>query len=374
MIKLSPHQTRQLRLRSQRLYWQDPEEELTPSKLLHRVFCVQAQDLPAAELSMRARGPGLTAAQVDKARQAGEIAWIWAMRGTLHLVDKADALWLVPFLGPRSSLAGQRRFRQLGWDQAAAQAGMDLLRQGLASGEGLTRPEIISLLAAHGLPSEGQAPIHLIFRAAQEGLLCSGPDRDGTPTYILLEKWLGKPDLLSQTEALKRMAGRYLEAYAPAGVDDFMRWSGLKKGEARQAWEQLEGQITPVEIPGGTGWLLDSQLSWLEDPLDETPVVRLLPRYDTYLLGYAGRDLAVPELYARRVHPGGGIIHPVLLVDGLAQATWKTKRRKGILEVIIEPFERLGSELIPLLEADVNDIGRFMGEEAVLSLTSRNFS
>lgn len=369
MIKLTPHQTRRLRLRSQRLDLQNPGDVLSPSRLLHRVFGVQAQDLSAAKLSLRARGPDLTAARVDEARQAGEIAWIWAMRGTLHLVDRADALWLIPFLGPRSSLADQRRFRELGWDEPAARAGLDLLREALSEEEGLTRPEIISLLAAHSLPSEGQAPIHLIFRAAQEGLLCSGPDRDGISTYILFEKWLGNTEPLSLPEALQRMAVRYLEAYAPAGVDDFIRWSGLKKGEAGQAWEQLGGQISPVEIPGGTGWLLESQLSWLDDTLDEAPVVRLLPRYDTYLLGYAGRDLSVPELYARRVHPGGGIIHPVLLVDGLAQAAWRAKRRKGTLEVIVEPFDSLASDLLPLLEAEVHDVGRFLGEKAVLTLT-----
>ena len=86
MIKLSPYQTRRLRLRSQRLDLQDPDDGLSPSQLLQRVFCVQAQDLPAAELSMRARGPGLTAAQVDESRQAGEFAWIWAMRGTEVMV------------------------------------------------------------------------------------------------------------------------------------------------------------------------------------------------------------------------------------------------------------------------------------------------
>jgi hypothetical protein len=369
MIKLSSHQTRLLRLRAQRLTASQPSQgSVTPAYVLHQIFGVQAQDLPAAQLAMWARSPGLTDSQVDDARQRGEIAWIWAMRGTLHLVDRTDALWLAPFLGPKNSPANQRRFRQLGWNEGAAEAGKRLLLDALAEQGGQTRAEIISLLKANSLPSEGQAPIHLIFQAAQDSLLCSGPDRDGTPTYVLFENWLGKPKPLSQPEALQRMATRYLESYAPAGIEDFSKWSGLKAGEARRAWELMDGKIGPVEIPGKIGWLLESQLSWLDDPLDEEPVVRLLPRFDIYLLGYADRSLAVAEPYNQRVHPGGGIIHPVLLVDGQAQGTWKTKRRKGTLEVIVEPFESLSSDIKQLLEDEVSSLGRFLGVETFLNI------
>jgi hypothetical protein len=100
--------------------------------------------------------------------------------------------------------------------------------------------------------------------------------------------------------------------------------------------------------------------------------VRLLPRYDTYWLGYAGRELAVDPAWARRVHPGGGIIHPVLLVDGQAQGTWKTRRRsqrgRPVLEVQVQPFERLAGEILPLLEAEAADLGRFLGDQSALAL------
>jgi DNA glycosylase AlkZ-like len=123
---------------------------------------------------------------------------------------------------------------------------------------------------------------------------------------------------------------------------------------------------------GKAAWLLKSQLPWLEEVLAEDsqtiPQVRLLPRFDTYLLGYASRELAVDPAYARRIHPGGGILNAALLVDGQARGTWKVQRRRGGLEVQVEPFEPLAPALLPGMEAEAADVGRFLGVEAVLSV------
>jgi hypothetical protein len=226
------------------------------------------------------------------------------------------------------------------------------------------------------LPSEGQAPIHLIALAALDGWLCAGPAREGEPTYTLFERWIGPLNLLPRQEALAQLARRYLAAYAPAGPEDLASWSKLKAGDIRQAWEQIEGEIVEVDAAGQPAWLLKGQLAWLDERLDQRtdgrtgpgPIVRLLPRYDTYLLGYASRDLAVDPVHARQVHPGGGVIRAVLLVDGQARGTWRIEPRKAGLQVQIEPFETLPQELLPRLEAETADLGRFLGREAEVIL------
>jgi hypothetical protein len=400
MLKLNSHQTRRLRLRAQRLWPIDGPT--TPAQVLYEVCGVQAQDLPAGLLSIRARSRGLTALEVEQARQGegmgegegeatddemgegeGEsvtrpyrpygprasIAWVWCMRGTLHLVAAQDAAWLVPMLGPASIAGDRRRLRQLGWDEEKAAAGLRLVREALQESGGLTRAEIIHLLKEEGLPHEGQAPVHLLYRAALEGMLCAGPNRGKEPTYVLWEGWLGKPQPRPRQTALADLARRYLQAYAPAGPRDLASWSGLKLGEARQAWELNAEQLVEVEAAGEPAWLLKGQLAWLDEleAGEDTPLVRLLPRFDTYLLGYASRELAVNPAYARRIHPGGGIINAALLVDGQAQGTWKSKKRRGRLEVQVEAFEELAEEWLAGVEAEVADIGRFLGVEAVLS-------
>jgi hypothetical protein len=370
-LALSAQQTRLLRLKSQRLLPSGNGLPTSAVETVEAVVGVQAQDLKAGQLSLRARSTGLTASEIEESRQVERsIAWVWCLRGTLHLVSAQDARWLVPFLGPGLIAGDRRRFEQLGWDESRAEDGLRLLQEALEQQRELRRPEVTWLLKAHNLPSEGQAPVHLIYRAALEGRLCLGPDRDGQPTYVPFETWLGEPQSLAPEEALAKIARRYLAAYAPAGPKDLASWSGLKLGQAREAWRLIADQIEPVEAAGQTAWLLKEQLPWLEGDLEKQagaePNVRLLPRYDTYWMGYARRDLSVDPIHGRSVHPGGGQISAVLLVNGMARGNWKTQRRKAVLEVRLRPFESLAEEWRPQLEAEVVDLGRFLEEEAVL--------
>ena len=84
--------------------------------------------------------------------------------------------------------------------------------------------------------------------------------------------------------------------------------------------------------------------------------MRLLGSFDPYLLGYAGREHAVAPEHARRVWPGGGWIHPVVLVDGMAAGTWRLDG--GALRVeAFGPIPRAG------LEAEAQDVARFLGRD-----------
>jgi hypothetical protein len=95
-------------------------------------------------------------------------------------------------------------------------------------------------------------------------------------------------------------------------------------------------------------------------------VVRLLGRFDDYLLGWRGRDLILDPRFARRIQAGGGWIHPALVVDGRVVGTWRARRAGDRLEVTVEPFGRLPPGVRPGLEAEVADLGRFLGVEARL--------
>jgi hypothetical protein len=165
---------------------------------------------------------------------------------------------------------------------------------------------------------------------------------------------------------LTQLARRYLAAYGPAGPQDLARWSGLKHSEANSAWKSLASEIAAVETAGKPAWMLKTHLPWLDEAPPQEPQVKLLPRFDTYLLGYRDRDLAVDPAYARQVHPGGGIIHAVLLIDGRVQGTWRLKRYTRYQRVLVAPFAPLPGELLPFIQAEVEDMGRFLGEMLVL--------
>ena len=57
----------------------------------------------------------------------------------------------------------------------------------------------------------------------------------------------------------------------------------------------------------------------------------------------------------------GGIIRPLLLVDGQVLGSWSHRLKRGRLEVTIEPFLPLAEVYHPLAEAEAVDITRFLG-------------
>jgi hypothetical protein len=102
------------------------------------------------------------------------------------------------------------------------------------------------------------------------------------------------------------------------------------------------------------------------------PVVRLLGRFDDYLLGWRDRALILDPAFARRIQAGGGWIHPAVVADGRVAGTWRARRTGDRLEVTVEPFAgRLPRGTRPALEAETADLGRFLGVEASLGVDGR---
>jgi hypothetical protein len=387
-ISLSDHETRRLRIRAQRLA---PRDSARASEVpgaasddgdsgarragevlaaIEAVVGVQAQDASAARLAVRVRTPGaaLRASDVERARtEARTIVRTWVMRGTLHLLSAADLSWIRPLLGPHFVRGRASRYAQLGLDADTYSRGLSILRAVLAGGRNATRAELADALASDGLRIEGQGLPHLVGRAALEGVVVYGPDKGGEQTFVLADDWLGPAPALARESALAKLAARYLHAFGPARVEDFASWSGLPMREAREGWrlavadERLD--LSEVEVGGRPHWLPRSRLPWLDDP-PRLPIVSLLPAFDTYLLGYQGRELALAPDYVDRFTVGGGIISPAVLVDGRVVGAWRAKRRSKQIEVAIETYEELSPDVSEALADEVADVGRFLDADA----------
>ncbi len=366
-ISLSDVQVRLLRMRAQRLTPQSADAT-SVAQAVKELCGIQAQDALAATLAVRARSTGLFAADVERARvQERTVVRTWGQRGTLHLLATEDLGWLLPFLGPVFVAAGRQRRAELGLDEDTCARGIRIIRNILANQGPLTRAELVEQLAAHDLRLEGQARPYLLQRAALEGIICLGPDRRAEPTYVLLSDWVGQEHRghpLSQEAAYTKLTRRYLNAYGPATPKDQATWSGMPLSKIRAAWQHIADQLIEVEVTGSPAWMLKTCAAWLDEPPAHVPIVRLLAGFDLYLLGYQDRDLAVPRQHAKRINAGGGILHPVLLVDGRVVGTWKSK--KNHLDVVVEPFDQLAPEVHQGVEAEVADLARFLGVQAAL--------
>src|SRR6266568_6889986 len=373
-ISLSDDQFRFLRLRAQRLTPQQPGEVIGVAQVVKEVCGIQAQDASAATLAVRPRSVGLAVTDVEQAQvHDRSIIRTWGPSGTLHMLASDDIGWLLPLLGPVFVAGDRRRREELGLSEDMCVRGMRIIRNVLSNQGPLTRTELIEHLATNGIRLEGQARPHLLARAALEGLICLGPDRGTEPTYVLLNDWIDHDRTghsLSEDEAYAELTRRYLSAYGPATPGDQAAWSGLPLSKTRAAWQGIEDGLLEVETASSRAWMLKTHEERLVELPADIPIVHLLPRFDIYLLGYQKRDLAVQPQYAKRINAGGGIVHPTVLVNGLAVGTWKSKREKNHLIVMVEPFEQLAPEIYKGLEAEIEDMGRFLGEEVRMEVTT----
>jgi DNA glycosylase AlkZ-like len=364
---LTDDQARRLRLRSQRLTGERPTDV---HELVRVMGGLQAQDTAASRLAVRPRAAGPDALAVREAcNRDRSVVRTWAMRGTLHMVTAGDVRWLVALLGPGFADANRRRRRQLGLDDDTCDRGLRAIGKVLAGGP-LPRGELVSRLAREGVVVDprSQAPAHLVAYAAMQGLVCRGPDLDGDePTYVLLEDWVGeRPNALDPEAALAELTRRYLGAHGPAAPADLAAWAGIAAGQARRGFQLVAGELAEVRAAGAPAWT--PQGATLPRHRRGRPSVRLLYRFDDYLLGWRGRDLVLSPRFARRIQAGGGWIHPAVVVDGRVVGTWRlTAGAGGRLAVAVEPFEPLDGAL-PGLEAETADLGRFLGAVATLSV------
>ena len=340
---LPPDLARALLVRAQRLGGPEREDGASVAGVLRLVAGLQAQDAPAAALGVRARLAGATASAVAHARfEERSVARIWCMRGTLHLVPAEDARWLVALLGPVGLARGRRRREEMGVLPEATAA----VRAALADGP-RTRHEIAEQVraAGHRLTDDPQAPIHLVMTAASAGHVIEAAWRGREPTYALTDDWLGPAGRLPEREAaLAELARRHARAHPPAGPEDLAAWSGVGLREARRAFAAIAPELEQVEVLGRRAWIARG----LEPA---PPAVRLLPAFDGILLGHRDRALTVRPEHARDVLPGGGIVRPTVLADGLVEGTWRFERGSPA----IAPFDPPG----PDVSAEAADVVRF---------------
>ena len=151
----------------------------SPEEVVARLLAVQAQDPRAFRLAVRPRSFGCTASDVDAAltdRRSLVVSWL--CRGTLHLVQAVDYPWLHALTAPRLAPGNARRLAQLGVDPATTDRGVTVIAETLADGS-RSRDELRAALDAAGVPTSGQALVHLLAAASVHAHVVRGPMRNG---------------------------------------------------------------------------------------------------------------------------------------------------------------------------------------------------
>jgi Winged helix DNA-binding domain len=151
---------------------------------------------------------------------------------------------------------------------------------------------------------------------------------------------------VARERALAELARRYLAGHAPADARDLAKWSGLPLGDARAGLDAIAHKLD-LRPDGLVGLAAPSS----DIPL---PAPRLLGAFDPLLMGWTSRQPILGRHDAKVVT--GGIFRPFALVDGRGVATWRLTGR----QVALEPFARLSRANRTALEADADEVLRFL--------------
>jgi hypothetical protein len=361
VAEVSWQQVHAFRLAGHHLDRRAPKKDLT--RVVGAMGGAQAQVMSAAELQVGVRVDCRVADVRTALWKDRSLVKTWLMRGTLHLVPAADLPLYTAAMRTRwiRTLGAWLKFVQLTEPEFVGILGSigDAL-----DGNPMTRDELIAKVAhgrsAHirGVMKSGWGGI--LKPVARRGVLCFGPNRGQSVTFVRPEQWLDSWTEMDPDAALVEVARRYLRAYGPATKVDFARWWGAWSGVGTAAWAGLADELVDISVEGRRANLLVDDLGKLENASAPSSV-RLLPAFDPYLMGHSGRDHLFEPAYRARVSRTAGWISPVVLVDGRVIATWSHSIAKEVLRIAVEPFRRLPPKLRPEIRLRAEELAATMG-------------
>jgi hypothetical protein len=315
----------------------------TPAEVVGWMGAVQAQDYLASLWAVGLRMPGATEAIVEAAIEDGSIVRIHALRGTWQYIARDDVRWMLALVGRRLSAGAAARHRQLGLDDATLARGIDLLAAHVRGGRHATRAELATALGGVGIDSSGQRLIHMLAHAELTGVLCSAPRRGKQVTFAAFDERIPAAPALDRVAAAAELARRFVQARAPATVEDFAWWSGLPLGEARPAF----AAATPPAAPPRSR--------------RRTPRAYLLPAFDEYLIGYADRSAVLAARDVVKINAGGGMLNAIVVVDGRVAGTWRRTFEKTGVVVTLAPVRALSAAERSAIDDAADRYGAFLG-------------
>ena len=204
--------------------------------------------------------------------------------------------------------------------------------------------------------------VHIMFRAELDLLVCNGSRRGKEQTYALLDERIPPTPNLSREESFAELARRYFTSHAPATVQDFTWWSGLRVGDARLALEMLKSDLVSMPLDHLTYWMPKD----LDLPAQMEPSVHLLPAFDEFMVSYKERGASLDPLLTAQAITSNGIFKPIIVVNGRVAGVWSRTEKQ--MAVGIEPqffIDVTTAGKAGMAQAAAR-FGKFLGKEPVI--------
>lgn len=207
----------------------------------------------------------------------------------------------------------------------------------------------------------------IISLMCDQGLLIRGLSKGGwksnSHTYYPFRDYFSDVDLneMPEAKARKLLVQRYLGSFGPVTEKDISWWSGLKKTQVRQALEEIEGQITHLNISGleNDFVMLRSDKNKTNSNVSKKKAINLLPVQDPYVMGYKDRGRYLDLDHYNNVFDRGGNATSTIMVDSSVIGVWDFEEDK-IPQVKLFFFKEVEENLLRGIYSKGEKIGKFI--------------
>jgi hypothetical protein len=351
-------------------------------RVISRIAGLNSQTARAPYISLWSRIKGFKKDQIDKSLYGGArhavplLIKTWLMRGTVHTIPSDEYPLFQKALGPE--LAGD-------WKATLQRHGLGLSIKAreklgrkivdLLTGASLTKNELLPQIKhlVQGFSDREQKIIlsRTLRGLSYEGLIChaepTGPWYHFKQNrFTAVENWFKdvRFDKVDEARARKALALKYLTGYGPVSVADFAYWTGLKTGEAKEAFEGIKDRLVEVRIRDvkGTYWVPVEQADTLTSTEESTgSPVRFLPEFDPLIMGHKDKSRILDEVYRKHVFLRLADVAPVFLLNGRVAGTWNYKFTDHSFN--LTPFAKLGKKEEESIDEEFTGLREFLRTE-----------
>ncbi len=213
---------------------------------------MQAQDYAMMKWAVGVRLPGATDQAVEDAISKGEIIRTHLLRPTWHLVSADDIYWMLELTAPNIKASMKSRHKDLRLSESVLAKSNAIIEKTLTGEKHLTRDVLAGEIKKAKIPTDENRLSHLLMWAELSGIVCSGAVQKGKQTHTLLEERVPKPKSMTKEDALAKLAQKYFTSHGPATLQDFVWWSGLSVGDAKQALDTVKTELASETIDSQT--------------------------------------------------------------------------------------------------------------------------
>jgi hypothetical protein len=328
---------------------------------------IQAQDYSMAKWAIGCRLTDSSDEKVEASFDNGEIIRTHVMRPTLHFISSKDIYWMIELTAPRIKPSLKSWNKKFELTDSILTKCYNLIEKRLFKGQSLTREEFSEEFNKEKIRTDENRLYHILVCAELDGIICSGPRKNGKHTYALLSERVPYRKVYTRDESLAELAKRYFTSHGPATLLDFVWWSGLSVKEAGVALESVKSGLISENVDFKKYWFSISSLKSNYTGRS----VHLLAAFDEFLISYKDRSAALSLSDNKKSVSTNGIFYPVIIENGQVTGVWKRLIKKNSVIIEIDLFSPKNNTSRSLIEEKCCQFGHFVNKVADIKFKSQ---